>query len=41
MLYVGRPLEEVDIEDGTVARLTFVSRNLEADYKHALIVLIK
>src|SRR5664279_4480449 len=35
------PLEEVDTRDGTVPRPTFVSRNLEADYKHALIALIK
>src|SRR5664279_1380046 len=35
------PLEEVDIGDGTIPRLTFVSRNLEAGYKHALIALVR
>ena len=35
------PLEEVDIGDGTVPRPTFVSRNLEADYKSELIALVK
>ena len=35
------PLEEVDIGDGTTPRPTFVSRNLEADYKQALIALVR
>ena len=35
------PLEEVDIGDGTVPRPTFVKRDLEADYKSQLIVLVK
>jgi hypothetical protein len=35
------PLEQVDLGDGTVPRPTFVSRNLEAGYKHALVALIK
>ena len=34
-------LKEVDIGDGTVPRPTFVSRNLEADCKSELIVLVK
>jgi hypothetical protein len=35
------PLEEIDIGDGSVPRLTYVNKNLEADYKPALIRLIK
>jgi hypothetical protein len=35
------PLEEVDIGDGSVPRLTFVNKNLDADYKLKLIVLLK
>ena len=27
------PLEEVDIGDGSIPRLTFVNKNLKADYK--------
>ena len=35
------PLEEVDIGDATIPRPTFVSKNLEYDYKSELIVLVK
>ena len=35
------PLEKVDIGDGTVPRLTFVNKNLKADYKVKLIELLK
>ena len=37
----AEPLEEVDIGNGTIPRPTFVRQNLEADYKHELIELIK
>jgi hypothetical protein len=33
------PLEEVDIGDGIIPRPTFVSKNLDADYKNKLIEL--
>jgi hypothetical protein len=35
------PLEQVDIGDGFVPRLTFINQNLEADYKFELITLLK
>ena len=35
------PLEEVEIIDGSVPRPNYVNKNLEADYKVALIRLIK
>ena len=35
------PLEQVDIGDGSVPRLTFINQNLEADYKVELIALLK
>jgi hypothetical protein len=34
-------LEQVDIGDGSVPRLTFINQNLEADYKFELITLLK
>jgi hypothetical protein len=34
-------LEQVDIRDGSMPRLTFINQNLEADYKLELIVLLK
>ena len=34
-------LEEVDIGDGSVPRLTFVKQNLKADYKAKLIELLR
>ena len=34
-------LEEVDIGDGTIPRLTFVKQKLEADYKSKLIALVR
>jgi hypothetical protein len=35
------PLEEVDIGNGVVPRPTFVNKNLNADYKAKLIVLLR
>jgi hypothetical protein len=35
------PLEQVDIRDGSMPRLTFINQNLEADYKVELIALLK
>jgi hypothetical protein len=35
------PLEEVDLGDGSIPRLTFVNKNLSADYKADLIKLLK
>jgi hypothetical protein len=35
------PLEEVDIGDGTVPRLTFVNKNLDPLFKSDLIKLLK
>jgi hypothetical protein len=35
------PLEEVDIGNGAVPRPTFVNKNLNADYKAKLIVLLR
>jgi hypothetical protein len=35
------PLEQVDIRDGSVPRLTFVNQNLKADYKAELIAPLK
>jgi len=35
------PLEQIDIGDGSVPRLTFINQNLEANYKSKLIALLK
>jgi hypothetical protein len=35
------PLEQVDIGDGSVPRMTFTNQNLEANYKFELIMLLK
>ena len=35
------PLEKVDIGDGTIARPTFVNKNLSAEYKADLVNLLK
>jgi hypothetical protein len=35
------PLEEVDIGDGITPRLTFVKRNLGANYKNNLVELLR
>jgi hypothetical protein len=35
------PLEEVDIGDGTIPRLTFVNKNLDPLFKSDLVKLLK
>ena len=35
------PLEKVDLGDGTIPRLTFVNKNLSAEYKADLVKLLK
>lgn len=35
------PLEEIDIGDGSIPRLTFVNENLRVDHKAKLIELLK
>jgi hypothetical protein len=35
------PLEEVDIGDGAIPRLTFVNKNLDANYKAKLMEILK
>ena len=35
------PLEKVDIGDGTISRLTFINKNLLAEYKADLVNLLK
>jgi hypothetical protein len=37
----ANPLEEIDIGDGVTPRLTFVSKNLNPDYKSNLVELLR
>jgi hypothetical protein len=37
----ANPLEEIDIGDGVTPRPTFVSKNLNADYKSNLVELLR